>query len=184
MRVLLPALFVLTPVFAADSVPAPVAPVAPVAPPVTLQPKLTPPAGAPQMSAARAELMKEMREVQVRYQQIRAKVDGDPELLKLRTAAEEAQKAYREKLQELMLKDPAYAEIKAKREEIQAKMMAQTGGKPAGPVQLSVPPAVGSAQAPAVVPAPAAASVPAPAPAPGVGAPESVPAPAPIPAKP
>jgi hypothetical protein len=84
MRVLLPALFVLTPVFAADSVPGPVAP---VAPPVTLQPKLTPPAGALQMSAARAELMKEMREVQVRYQQIRAKVDGDPELLKLRTAA-------------------------------------------------------------------------------------------------
>ncbi len=178
MRALLPALIVCSPVFAADSMPAP------VAPPATLQPQLTGPAGNPQLSGPRAELMKEMREVQVRYQEIRAKVEGDPELLKLRTAAEEAQKAYRAQLQELMAKDPAYAEIKAKREELQAKMMAQMGGKPAGPMHLSVPPAGGPVQASAAapVPAPTPAAIPAPAPA---AAPASLaPEPAPAPAKP
>jgi hypothetical protein len=124
-----------------------------------LQPLLPPPADHAPLTGPRAELMKEMRAVQVRYQEIRAKVDNDPALLALRTAAEEAQKAYREKLQELMAKDPAYAEVKAKREELQAKMMAQMGARPeAG--RLPVPPGIPGAPLPGGAPAPAPAPAP------------------------
>jgi hypothetical protein len=157
MRALLPALIALSPVFGAEATPMPVVPLAPQ------PPQSAPPVSGSPEAASRAELMKAMREVQMRYQEIRTKVDADPDLLKLRTAVEDAQKAYRAKLQELMAKDPAYAEIKAKREELQAKMMAQMGGKPAGPVHLAAPPANSSGQPAAA--APTAAAVPAPVPA-------------------
>lgn len=52
---------------------------------------------------------------------IRKKAEQDPDVVKLKAAQEEAQKAYKAKLEAVMMLDPAYAEAKAKRDEQRAK---------------------------------------------------------------
>ena len=92
MRSILPLLFLALPLVAED-----VAPPQPPAPP-------TP------------EQRKEMQEIRQQLMALREKAMRDPEMVKLKQASDEANKALRAKLEEVLGRDPGYAELKAKME--------------------------------------------------------------------
>ena len=144
MRQLLPLVLAASSLFAVDAQPLPA--------PATVP---APQAGGPlvQPPLPRADASKEQREVDAQWRAIREKAVQDPELVAARKAVEDAQKAYRAKEEEVMAKDPAYAEVKAKREAIRASRMQPrpepaVGGQPPAPAPNSVPP-------PNPIPAPA-----------------------------
>ncbi len=107
----------------------------------------------------RRAMMKEYMEIDAQLRPIREKVAQNPELLKMKTAVEQAQKDLRAKEDELMSDDPAFADLKVKRDQLQEKMMSaglnpnrpmrpnKDGGKPPG--APGAPP-----EAPAPAPAP------------------------------
>ena len=148
MRSLLSLLLLAAPVIAADQVPPPQPPPAPQAglpaPDANAATKSVAPTapaapGAPGMQPGgpgriTPEVMAELREVEGQWRAIRDKVEADPELIKLKKAQEDAQKAYREKQEALMQADPSYAAVKAKREELRSKMM-----PPRPPMQVPPP---------------------------------------------
>lgn len=90
-------------------------------------PPPSPPPGA-QPPGAKPEIMKEIREAEGQWRALREKADQDPEVAKLRQAADDAQKAYRTKADEVMAQDPTFAAVKAKREELRAKVGGSHGG--------------------------------------------------------
>lgn len=115
-------------------------PLVPPAPPIASGPALVAPAGGPDRRA----LMKEMMELDAHIRPIREKVQQDPELLKLKIAADESRKAVRAKEDELMSADPVFVELKPKRDALIEKMTAagmdpnrpgrkDKEGKPGGP---------------------------------------------------
>lgn len=162
MRLLLPLIITASSLVAADVQPQP-APVVvqPQPAPVVVQPR--PQAAGPLVAAPPMplpEAMKEQREVEAQWRAIRDKSAQDPELIAARKAVEDAQKAYRAKEEEVMAKDPAYAEVKAKRDALRAARMQPrpeltVTGRPTPPPPAPAPaPAV---PAPAPAPAPAQA---------------------------
>lgn len=74
-----------------------------------------------QNGGPKPEFMKEIREVEMQMRALREKADQDPEVIKLRQAADDATKALRTKEEEIMAKDPSFAALKAKRDELRAK---------------------------------------------------------------
>ncbi len=95
-------------------------------PPPSPPPGAQPPGSQP--PGAKPEIMKEIREVEGQWRALREKADQDPEVAKLRQAADDAQKAYRTKADEVMAQDPTFAAVKAKREELRAKIGGPRGG--------------------------------------------------------
>jgi hypothetical protein len=153
MRQLLPLILTASSLFAADAQPQPVPP---TQQPPTVVP--APPVG-PQVQPGmpRPEAMKELREVETQWRALRDKAAQDPELVAAKKAVEDAQKAYRAKEEEVMAKDPSYAEVKAKREAVRAKLMPPRPELPAGgaaPIHAQVVPVQAPVPAP-VAPAPA-----------------------------
>ena len=120
LTALAPAMFLAVPLMAEDGIQPP----PPVAPhqaemPHGAVPPAKPPGG---MAGPRPEMMKEIREVEGQIRALKEKADQDPEVIKLKLAVDEAQKAYRAKAEEVMAKDPSFAALKARREEIRAKL--------------------------------------------------------------
>lgn len=155
MRQLLPLIITASSLFAVDAQPQPVPPTLPA--PVAVPPA---PQAGPQVQPGmpRPEVMKEMREIDAQWRALREKAAQDPEVVAAKKAVEEAQKAYRAKEEEAMAKSPTYAEVKAKREEIRAKLMPPrpelpVAGQPRAPAPAPAAPAI--APAPAPVPEPA-----------------------------
>ena len=111
---LIPALLLAMPIMAEEGVPPP----APQPPPAAM-----PPAGPNGMppGGMKPEMMKEIREVEMQWRSMKEKVDQDPEVMKLKTVVDEAQKAYKAKAEEVMAKDPNFAALKARRDEVRAK---------------------------------------------------------------
>ncbi len=72
----------------------------------------------------RRALMKDMMDLDMQLRPMREKVAQNPELLKLKTAADDARKAVRTKEDELMAADPAFAALKTKRDQLMEKMSA------------------------------------------------------------
>jgi len=119
---LIPALLLAMPLMAAEGT-TPPAPPAPPAPPTGApqQPGM-PPAGIPPAGMGmQPEMMKEIREVEGQWRSMKEKTDQDPEVMKLKAAVDEAQKAYKAKAEEVMAKDPNYVAVKARRDEVRAK---------------------------------------------------------------
>lgn len=116
----IPALVLAMPIMAEEgTLPPPVPPQPPGALPAG-GPNGNPPGGMPQ-GAMKPEMMKEIREAEGKWRALKEKTDQDPEVLKLKNAVDEAQKAYKAKAQEVMAKDPDYAAIKAQRDDLHAK---------------------------------------------------------------
>ena len=113
---LIPALLLAMPMMAEEGVPPP----APPQPPGAMPPGAMPP-GAMPPGGMQPESMKEIREVEGQWRAMKEKTDQDPEVLKLKNAADEAQKAYKAKAEEVMIKDPSYLALKARRDEMRAK---------------------------------------------------------------
>ena len=111
LSTLIPALLLAMPMMAEEGVPPP----APPQPPGAMPPGAMPPGG------MQPESMKEIREVEGQWRAMKEKTDQDPEVLKLKNAADEAQKAYKAKAEEVMVKDPNYIALKARRDEMRAK---------------------------------------------------------------
>lgn len=95
---------------------------APTPPPPGLGGFVTPP-GELSKDDRRA-LMKEYMELNTQLAPLREKAALNPELIKLKADAEAAQKAVRAKEDELMAADPAFADLKVKRDQLQEKMAA------------------------------------------------------------
>ena len=106
MRSILPLLFLAMPLVAED-----VAPPKPPAPP-------TP------------EQRKEMQETRQQLMALREKAMQDPEVVKLKQTADEATKAFRTKLEEVLAKDPGYAGLKAKIEAAGGSFGMRPEGRP------------------------------------------------------
>ena len=115
---LIPALMLAMPMMAEEGVPPPPAPPQPpgALPPGSLPPGMMPPGG------MKPELMKEMREIEGQWRAMKEKTDQDPDVLKLKNALDEAQKAYKTKAEEVMAKDPGFAALKARRDDMRAKL--------------------------------------------------------------
>ena len=103
MRSMLPLLFLALPLVAED-----VTPPKPPAPP-------TP------------EQRKEMQETRQQLMALREKAMQDPEVVKLKQAADEANKALRAKLDEVLAREPGYAALRAK---IEAGFGMRSEGRP------------------------------------------------------
>ena len=88
------------------------------------QPNPPPPAG-----ALPPDMTKEIREAEAQWRALKDKSEQDPEVLKLKMAATEAQKAYKAKVEEVMVKDPSYIAIKALRDELRAKVAGPRPGE-------------------------------------------------------
>jgi hypothetical protein len=116
-----PAMFLAVPLMAEEVMPPPPSP----APHKAEAPNAVPPAAMPPgaMPGPRPEMMKEIREIEGQMRALKEKADQDPEVIKLKSAVDEAQKAYRAKAEEVMAKDPSFAGLKARREEARAKLM-------------------------------------------------------------
>jgi hypothetical protein len=106
MRSILPLLFLAMPLVAED-----VAPPKPPAPP-------TP------------EQRKEMQETRQQLMALREKAMQDPEVVKLKAASDEANKALRAKVDEVLAKEPGYAELKAKIEAAGGSFGMRPEGRP------------------------------------------------------
>jgi hypothetical protein len=119
------ALLLAVPLMAEDRTPPPPTPM-PLKqelPSGVVPPGVTSPAMPPgSVSGSRPEIMKEIREVEGQLRAVKEKADQDPEVSKLRQAVDEAQKVYRAKVEEVMAKDPSFAVLKARRDEIRAKL--------------------------------------------------------------
>lgn len=132
---LIPALLLSMPIMAEEGVPPPPAPPQPPGalpaggpnglPPGAMPPGAMPPGGMPPggmpPGGMKPEMMKEIREVEGQWRTMKEKVDQDPEVMKLKSAVDEAQKAYKAKAEEVMAKDPNYLALKARRDEVRAK---------------------------------------------------------------
>lgn len=127
---LIPALLLALPVMAEDGVPPPPAPPQPpgALPPGSLPPGTQPP-GAMPPGGMKPEMMKEMREIEGEWRAMKEKTDQDPEVLKLKNALDEAQKAYSAKAEEVMLKAPGFAPLKARRDDMRTKLRGSRPGE-------------------------------------------------------
>lgn len=121
---LISALLLAIPMMAEEVVPP--QPPTPPQPPGALQPSVMPPGSMPPGSMLpgnmKPELMKEMREIEGQWRAMKEKTDQDPEVLKLKNAADEAQKAYKSKAEEVMVKNPDYLALKARRDDMRIKL--------------------------------------------------------------
>jgi hypothetical protein len=106
MRSILPLLFLAMPLVAED-----VAPPKPPAPPTPDQ-------------------RKEMQEGRQQFMAMREKAMQDPEVVKLKATIEEANKALRAKVDEVMAKEPGYAELKAKMDAAGGSFGMRPDGRP------------------------------------------------------
>ena len=119
---LIPALMLAIPLIAEEgTVPQPT----PLSPPGAL------PAGGTvtPLGETKSDMTKEIREAESQWRTLKDKSEQDPEVLKLKIAANEAQKAYRAKAEEVMVKDPSYTAIKALRDEVRAKVAGPRPGE-------------------------------------------------------
>lgn len=131
----------------------------------TPAPPVPPAVGGPDANVAegghdRRALMKEMMELDLQIRPIREKIQQDPELLKLKAAADDARKAVRTKEDDLMAADPAFAALKTQRDALMGKMTA-AGMDPNRPAKKEKEGKPGKDRPAPVVPAPNA-PVPAP----------------------
>ncbi len=114
---LIPALLLAMPLMAEEGTQPPAPPVPPKA---EMPPGAMPPGGMPG-GPMKPEVMKEIREVEGQLRALKEKTDQDPEVAKLKQVVDDAQKAYKAKAEEVMAKDPTFAGLKARRDEVRAK---------------------------------------------------------------
>lgn len=128
---LIPALLLAMPVMAEDGMQPPPPPAPPKAdlPPGAMPPGAMPQSGMPG-GGMKPDLMKEIREIEGQLRALKEKTDQDPEVAKLKQVVDDAQKAYKAKAEEVMAKEPSFAGLKARRDEVRAKF----GPRPEGQV--------------------------------------------------
>lgn len=94
----------------------------PPCPTVCPAPQDAPPATPEQEEQKRRDSMKKMQELSRKISELQGDVYKDPEVVKLREAADAAQKACRDKIDSLSAAKPGYTELKAQMDALRKEM--------------------------------------------------------------